>query len=189
MDIRSRRRPKTPLALPALLAGMTLVAVVVLAGAAPAAATKSAHVRPSASAAQQTQWRWPVGPFRIVEGFRAPAHAYGPGHRGIDLLPATTDELVRAPRAGVVAFSGRVADRGIVTIDHGDGFVTTLEPVRSELSAGAQVAQGAVVGTISHGGHTRAGAVHFGVRYGGEYVNPALLLDSVPPAVLLPCCS
>ncbi|WP_261164145.1 murein hydrolase activator EnvC [Microbacterium sp. Marseille-Q6965] len=130
-------------------------------------------------------WRWPVSPVRIVSPYVAPPHAYGAGHRGIDLA---ADGEVRAPASGTVAFAGVVVDRPLLTIDHGDGLVTTLEPVTTDLSPGDAVSRGDVVGRVAVGGHTPAGAVHFGVRLQGAYVNPLLLLGGVPRAVLLPCC-
>ncbi|UUT35434.1 murein hydrolase activator EnvC family protein [Microbacterium elymi] len=133
-------------------------------------------------------WVWPLAAFRIAKAYAAPAHEYGPGHRGIDLAPAGGEE-VRAPAGGVVAFSGRIVDRGILTIDHGDGLVTTLEPIDSDLAAGQAVARGQVVGTVARGGHAAAGTIHFGVRWDGAYINPMLLFGTVPRAVLLPCCS
>lgn len=132
-------------------------------------------------------WHWPVEPFRLERPFVAPAHRYGPGHRGIDLRPTTADP-VRAPASGLVAFSGQVAGRGVVTIDHGDGLVSTLEPVESELAPGTAVGAAAPVGRLSSGGHTAPGVLHFGVRLDGEYINPLVLLGGVPRAVLLPCC-
>ena len=132
-------------------------------------------------------WIWPVREFRIERPFVAPAHEYGPGHRGIDVRPLASAE-VRAPAAGIVAFSGQVARRGILTIDHGGGLVTTLEPIESPLVAGEAVERGATVGTVALGGHAVAGVLHFGVRLDGEYVNPMLLLGRVPRAILLPCC-
>lgn len=134
------------------------------------------------------EWVWPVAdPFRLDGPYRAPAHAYGPGHRGVDLHPL--DGLaVRSPAAGVIAFSGDVAGRGVVTVDHGGGLVTTLEPVESAVVPGTPVARGEEVGMLSVGGHARPGRLHFGVRLDGEYVNPLLLLGGVARAVLLPCC-
>lgn len=132
-------------------------------------------------------WVWPVEDFRLERPYEAPPHRYGPGHRGIDLRPVASAE-VRAPAAGIVAFSGQVAGRAVLTIDHGDGFVTTLEPIASELEAGTAIARGDAVGTVAQGGHTAPGALHFGVRLEGEYINPMLLLGGVPRAVLLPCC-
>jgi len=132
-------------------------------------------------------WRWPVHPFQMRRAFVAPAHDYGPGHRGIDLLPSG-DATVRAPAAGVVAFSGQVAGRGVMTLDHGAGLVSTLEPIDSALAPGTPVETASPLGTVSVGGHAEPGAVHFGVRLDGAYINPLLLLGGVPRAVLLPCC-
>ncbi|MFC8681420.1 murein hydrolase activator EnvC family protein [Microbacterium ureisolvens] len=132
-------------------------------------------------------WTWPVHPFRLEHVFVAPAHEYGPGHRGVDLRPLS-ETVVRAPAGGVVAFSGGVAGRGVLTLDHGSGLVTTLEPVDSDLAAGTPVAAGEPVGSIALGGHTAPGALHFGVRLDGQYINPLVLLGGVPRAVLLPCC-
>lgn len=132
-------------------------------------------------------WTWPVEPFRLHRPYEAPAHEYGPGHRGIDLV-AVGSATVVAPAEGVVAFSGAVAGRGILTIDHGDELVSTLEPVESDLSPGTVVGRGEPVASLSTGGHSDPGALHLGVRLEGEYINPLLLLGGVPRAVLLPCC-
>ena len=93
-----------------------------------------------------------------------------------------------APADGTVAFAGAVAGRGVLTIDHGNGLVTTLEPIETSLVPGTAVTKGEEVGTVTIGGHTEPGAVHFGVRRDGEYINPLLLVAEVPRAVLLPCC-
>ncbi|MGN6219163.1 MAG: murein hydrolase activator EnvC family protein [Microbacterium sp.] len=146
-----------------------------------------AAAAPVIAAPRADDWVWPASPFRLEHPFVAPPHAYGPGHRGIDLRPLEGTELI-APAAGIVAFSGQVAGRGILTIDHGDGLVTTLEPIDSPLAAGVPVGRGDPVGSVSLGGHADPGAFHFGVRLHGEYINPLLLLGGVPRAVLLPCC-
>ena len=130
---------------------------------------------------------WPAGAFRLSRAYIAPPHEYGPGHRGIDLaLIGST--AVRAPADGVVAFAGSVAGRGVLTIDHGTGLVTTLEPVETTLVPGESVRRAEDVGTLALGGHAAAGDLHFGVRLDGKYINPMLLLGGVPRAVLLPCC-
>lgn len=133
------------------------------------------------------EWGWPVHPFQLVRAFVAPPHPYGSGHRGIDLLPPG-GSVVLSPSAGVVAFSGQVAGRGVVTVDHGGGLVSTFEPVDPVVAAGARVERATPLGTPSVGGHAEPGAVHVGVRLDGEYINPLLLLGGVPRAVLLPCC-
>lgn len=142
---------------------------------------------PTRTDLESLDWAWPVSGFRLVHRYLAPPHRYGPGHRGIDLAVFGQPE-VRSPAAGIVAFAGRVVDRDLVTIDHGNGLVTTLEPVTASVAEGQRVERGQPVGAIAAGGHAPAGAVHFGVRRDGEYINPMLLLGGVPRAILLPCC-
>ncbi len=168
----------------ALLAAALLLMAFIFAASAPAVAVPEPHATVDLA---DRGWEWPVAAFRLERAYEAPAHRYGAGHRGIDLRPLESQD-VRAPAPGSIAFSGMVAGRGILTIDHGDGLVTTLEPVDSTLEVGAPVDRGSVVGTVALGGHTAFGAVHFGVRLHGEYINPLLLLGGVPRAVLLPCC-
>ena len=130
-------------------------------------------------------WLWPVDGGRIViSPFRAPSHDYGPGHRGMDIA---ADALVRAPADGVIAFRGVVVDRPLLTIDHGNGLVTTIEPTQSDLAPGTPVRRGDVLGTAAAGGHAPSRTVHVGVRWNGAYINPMLLFGGAPRAVLLPC--
>ena len=156
-----------------LFRAATLVAVVVgLLGAAPSSG--------------DADWLWPVeGPRTVIEPFAAPAHEYGPGHRGIDIA-ASGD--VHAPADGVVAFVGTVVDRPLLTIDHGGGLVTTFEPVIASVSSGAEVSAGDVIGTVSTGGHASSGALHLGLRVHGAYVDPMIMFGPIERAILLPCC-
>lgn len=192
-DAHPRRRVRMARCVAAALA------LVLSAGPAGASATTSTHadasgaVRVAASNGAQTApgfpWAWPVtGPRAVVEPFRAPAHDYGPGHRGMDIA-AQPDAVVRSPAAGVIAFRGMVVDRPLITIDHGAGYVTTLEPVTSTLAPGDAVAAGESVGAVALGGHSPRGALHVGVRIDGRYVNPHGLFGAVPRAILLPCCA
>ncbi|WEK59703.1 MAG: M23 family metallopeptidase [Candidatus Microbacterium colombiense] len=119
--------------------------------------------------------------------YRAPAHEYGAGHRGIDIT-AATGAPVSAPASGVVAFRGTVVDRPLITIEHPGGFVSTLEPVTSSLDPGAVVSAGQPIGTVATGGHAPTDAVHLGVRQAGVYIDPMLMFGPVQRAVLLPCC-
>lgn len=138
-------------------------------------------------------WAWPLaGARRVVNPYVAPAHAYAAGHRGVDIGESAgtgpSAPEVRAPAAGVVAFVGTVVDRPLLTIDHGNGLVTTFEPVASELPRGSVVEEGTVLGTLAQGGHAEPGQLHIGARLNGEYINPLTLFGGVPRAVLLPCC-
>lgn len=173
--MRQRSIPSVPTRLVRLFALALLVGLVVLSPS------------PPAIAAPRALWVWPVANPQVEREFVAPAHAYAPGHRGLDMCRADS-ELVLAPDDGTVAFVGQVAGRGIVTIDHGDGLVSTLEPVQSDAIVGSAVSQGDVIAEIAAGGHSQAGCLHLGARLNGNYVNPRLFLGGITKPVLLPCC-
>jgi murein DD-endopeptidase MepM/ murein hydrolase activator NlpD len=168
----------------ALIIAALLASSAVSSSAAIAMSPATGHV----AGGESPDWLWPVeGPHTVVVAYRAPAHEYGPGHRGIDVAAGIGDP-VRAPADGVVAFRGTVVDRPLITIEHAGGYVTTFEPLLSDLSPGDAVAAGDVIGTVDAGGHAAAGTLHVGVRLHGVYINPLLLFGDVPRAVLLPCC-
>ncbi|MDF2508858.1 MAG: peptidase [Microbacterium sp.] len=142
----------------------------------------------AAATVDTPHWQWPLtGARTVIEPFRAPAHAYGAGHRGVD-LGSSTNAAVTAPADGIVAFRGTVVDRPLLTIRHSDGLVSTFEPLRTTLEPGDAVSAGQEIGFIDVGGHTPAGALHLGVRREGTYINPMLLFGTLPRAILLPCC-
>jgi len=132
------------------------------------------------------QWIWPApAPVRVVAPFRAPPTPYAAGHRGIDLA-ATTGAQVVAAAGGTVRFAGMVAGRGVVSIDHGDGVISSIEPVDALVEQGDVLAPGDVIGTVDRGGHCEGDCVHFGIRVDGEYVSPFLFFGGLPRSVLLP---
>ncbi|MFI9154717.1 murein hydrolase activator EnvC family protein [Streptomyces sp. NPDC053367] len=125
---------------------------------------------------------WPVGPRpSVLRGWQPPATPYGPGHRGVDLAAAPGTE-VRAVAAGRVAFAGRVAGKGVVSLELPGGLRTTYEPVRATLPKGAEVTPGQIIGTVEPAGsHCTEPCVHWGLRRGDTYLNPLGLL---PPWLL-----
>lgn len=140
----------------------------------------------TAGAASAATWTWPVRPpIVILAPFRAPPTPYAAGHRGVDLAAAPGD-AVRAPADGVVSFAGPVAGRPVLSVDHGDGVVSSIEPVSPSVAAGDVVGEGEPVGAVATGGHCDGACVHFGVRVHGQYISPLLFLGGVPRAVLLP---
>jgi murein DD-endopeptidase MepM/ murein hydrolase activator NlpD len=140
-----------------------------------------------ASSPARPRWVWPVDPpHEVTRPYEAPATAYGPGHRGIDIA-AEPGAAVRAPADGTVSFAGVVVDRPVVSIRHADGLVSSVEPVVPCVSAGDTVVAGQVVGALAGAPrHEPAGGLHLGARLHGEYVDPALLLAALRHAVLLP---
>lgn len=129
-------------------------------------------------------WLWPVeGPHEVLRPFIPPAHAYGPGHRGVDLAAPGT--VLRAPADGIVHFAGVVVDRPVLSIDHGGGVLSSYEPVDSALTKGDIVRRGDPIGIVLEG-HCSVACVHLGVRVDGQYVSPMVFFGGIPRAVLLP---
>ncbi|MEU7086345.1 M23 family metallopeptidase [Streptomyces achromogenes] len=126
---------------------------------------------------------WPVGTRPpVLRGWRPPPTAYGPGHRGVDLA-APAGSPVRAVAPGRVLFAGRVAGRGVLSLEvRGTDLRTTYEPVRASVGEGDQVDAGEVVGTLEAGAHCgTAPCLHWGLLRGGTYLDPLTLL---PPWLL-----
>jgi murein DD-endopeptidase MepM/ murein hydrolase activator NlpD len=129
---------------------------------------------------------WPVGirP-QVLRTWEPPPTPYARGHRGVDLA-AAPGTPVRAVVAGRVSFAGRVAGKGVVSVElAGTGYPplrTTYEPVQVSVQKGAEVAAGEVLGTVEPtGSHCEATCVHWGLRRGDTYLDPLSLL---PPWLL-----
>jgi murein DD-endopeptidase MepM/ murein hydrolase activator NlpD len=156
---------------------LILVAAVLVPGTATAA--------PEAPPFPVALWTAPLaGALEVGRPFEAPAHAYGPGHRGVDLVGAPGTPVLAAGD-GVIAFAGMVAGRPVVSIDHGGGLRTTYEPVDPSVGAGQAVARGSPIGILSagHAGCPAAACLHWGLRRGESYLDPLALLR--PPRIRL----
>ncbi|MEU9577104.1 M23 family metallopeptidase [Streptomyces chilikensis] len=131
---------------------------------------------------------WPTGVRpAVLRGWEAPASEYGPGHRGVDLAAAVGAEI-RSVAAGRVSFAGRVAGRGVVSVElSGTGdppLRTTFQPLDPSVRKGDAVSPGAPLGTLAPGPHCGdAPCLHWGLRRGRTYLDPLALL---PPWLLAP---
>jgi murein DD-endopeptidase MepM/ murein hydrolase activator NlpD len=174
------RRPRRLVACTLALVGLAAIAV---ADADPASARSAREATPGADL---PHWSWPVpDPHPVVREFESPSEDWSPGHRGIDIGVAD-GATVTAPDSGVVHFAGTVVDRPVLSIEHADGILSSVEPVLASVVAGDEVKRGQVVGTVD-GLHKGCGrCLHLGARVDGKYVNPLLLLGELRPAVLLP---
>ena len=150
---------------------VTLMAVVLLAGpaAAPLRASPPVVV---AQPAERPGWDGthprfvPPVDAPVADPFRPPSGPFGPGNRGIEYATAPGTP-VRAIGAGIVAFAGPVAGRGVVSIDHPSGLRSTYTGLAGiAVVPGTPVAQGQVVGST-------AGHLHLGVLDGRRYLDPA----------------
>lgn len=130
--------------------------------------------------AASSGYDWPLpGEPEVLRHFLPPARVWSPGHRGVDLR-ADIGAPILAAAGGVVAFSGRVVDRTVVSIDHTDGIRTTYEPLNSLVRAGDVVVRGQVIGYLSTGDagpHCEQACLHWGARTGPTtYIDPLSLL-------------
>ncbi len=105
-------------------------------------------------------------------------------HRGSD-LSAAAGSPVRAPLSGRVSFTGRVPGPGggtvlAVTIATDSGSLTLLPLDSACVRAGAQVAEGDLVGELADAGDPSSAGTHLHVslRKGDLYVDPVPLLAS-----------
>ena len=124
-------------------------------------------------------WLSPPVDSVITRYFEPPESDFGPGHRGIDygVVPGVK---VRAAAAGVVAFAGSVAGTKAVTLDHGDGLVTTYTRLGAiSVLAGMTVDQGHFIGTTSSAHPGEWAGLHFGVKMNSLYVDPLTFLGPV----------
>lgn len=131
-----------------------------------------------------SDWRWPTGvPVRVTTSYEASPVPWARGHRGVDLELAVGAAVISAG-AGTVIFAGTLVGRGVVSIQHSQGWRTTYEPVTAVVRLGDQVEAGQVIGHLASG-HCTASCLHFGLKNGAKtYANPLSLLK--PKVRLLP---
>lgn len=110
----------------------------------------------------------------LLHIYDAPEDPYAPGHRGLD-VSAPLDTPVRASAPGIVSFSGSVAGNRSVTVDHGNGLLTSYSYLGVlSVTKGTPVEQGEIVGTVGagHAGSSMPPHVHLSARRDGFYFDP-----------------
>lgn len=138
-----------------------------------------ASTAPWGPPAREAPWQPPVAPIVVERPFAAPTGPYAPGHRGVDLR-ADPGSIVRAPAPGVVRVAGRVAGKAVVSIEHPHrilgrvGWRTTYEGVLARVDVGDDVRAGDPLGVVI--AHAHARGFHWGLKNGGVYADPMLLL-------------
>lgn len=114
----------------------------------------------------------------VARPAQIPERNWMPGHRGVDLHLTPGDE-VRAAGGGEVAFVGVVVGVPTVSIQHADGLRTTYQPVRTTLTVGEVVAEGASIGTLARWAKPDHEGLHWGVLVAKDtYADPLTLLDA-----------
>ena len=142
-----------------------------------------------ASTSPNSHWVMPVAvPALLVHQFRSPNSDYSSGHRGVDFA-VTDGQYLMAPSAGTLVFTGMVAEKPVVSIQHPGGFRTTFEPACSSLPRGATVLAGQRFGSVCAKGyqsHCKPSlCLHFALKLGDQYLSPLALIGGLAPSVLV----
>lgn len=110
---------------------------------------------------------WPLQQTKIVGKYDAPDQPWLPGHRGVDLLTSPQDTIL-APTDGVIAFSGVVAGKSVVTVRHGgslSNLTSTFEPAVTEKKTGTYVSKGEHFAHVEgNSDHCADQCLHWGLR-------------------------
>lgn len=98
-------------------------------------------------------------------------------HGGADFRAATGTPVLAAEEGLVVLAASHFFAGKSVYVDHGGGLLTMyMHLSRIDVKAGQRLARGAVVGLSGATGRVTGPHLHFGVRWRGARVDPALLL-------------
>jgi murein DD-endopeptidase MepM/ murein hydrolase activator NlpD len=136
--------------------------------------------------ADDVRLEWPLRPApAVVRRFDAPSPNWTAGHRGVDLAGVAGQRVYAAGPASVV-FTGQLAGRPVVSLQHPGGLRTSYEPVRATVKAGQRVDGATVIGELvsGHPGCPAAACLHWGAMWGAaaraDYVDPLGLLAVTP---------
>ena len=126
-------------------------------------------------------WIEPVSGYTITSAFgyrKAPTAGASTNHQGIDMA-CPTGTPIYATRSGTVTKASYQAGGAgyYVSINHGDGFGSIyMHMTRYVVSTGQSVSQGQLIGYVGSTGISTGSHLHFGISYGGTYVNPMAYL-------------
>lgn len=122
-------------------------------------------------------WVTPVSGYTITSPFGMRVHpilGYELMHNGIDMA-CSQGTSIYATRAGTVTTASYQAGGAgyYVSINHLDGFSSIyMHMTHYVVSAGQSVSQGQLIGYVGSTGLSTGPHLHFGISYGGTYVNP-----------------
>lgn len=106
-------------------------------------------------------------------------------HYGVDVA-APTGTPIRAPAGGTVtlADADMYFEGGLVFLDHGQGVTSLMMHMsRVDVTAGARVEQGDVIGAVGGTGRATGPHLHWGVYWRGAWLDPQLLVGPMEDAI------
>lgn len=121
---------------------------------------------------------WPCpASSRITSGFggrSSPTEGASSNHQGIDIGAPTGTPIVAAASGTVVIATYSYSSGNYIMLNHGGGVYTVYMHCSQLLvSAGQQVSQGATIAKVGSTGYSTGPHLHFGIRAGGQYLNPS----------------
>ncbi len=124
----------------------------------------------------KTLMEWPLQQTKIIGQYDAPDQPWLSGHRGVDLL-ASPQSAILAPADGVIAFSGIVAGKSVVTLRHSESLsdlTSTFEPAVAEKKTGTRVSKGERFAHMEgDSDHCTDQCLHWGLKtISRNYANP-----------------
>jgi len=101
-------------------------------------------------------------------------------HGGVDYSVAAGTPVLAAEEGVAVLVADHFFSGTSVYLDHGGGLITMYFHLsRVDVKSGERVARGTVLGAVGATGRATGPHLHFGVRWHGARVDPALLLGPV----------
>lgn len=103
----------------------------------------------------------------------SPTKGASTNHKGIDIGASTGTAIVAAASGTVVISTYSYSAGNYIMINHGGGVYTVyMHCSKLLVSEGAQVKQGQTIAKVGSTGYSTGPHLHFGIRSGGQYVNP-----------------
>lgn len=127
------------------------------------------------------RFTWPIPPTRVTSPWGAQRILNGTAqrpHYGVDIA-GPTGTTVRAPASGVVVIAepDLFFEGGMVSIDHGQGLITSyLHLSRVDAAVGQTVARGAILGAVGARGRATGPHLCWRMRWRSKQVDPTLHL-------------
>ncbi len=121
---------------------------------------------------------WPCpSSSRITSGFggrSSPTEGASDNHKGIDIGASTGSAIVAAASGTVVIAAYSYSAGNYVMVNHGGGVYTVYMHCSQLLvSEGQEVSKGQTIAKVGSTGYSTGPHLHFGIRTGGQYVNPS----------------
>ena len=107
-------------------------------------------------------------------GRSSPVEGASSNHQGIDIGAGSGSSIVAAASGTVVISTYSYSAGNYVMLSHGGGVYTVYMHCSQLLvSEGQQVSQGQTIAKVGSTGYSTGAHLHFGIRAGGQYVNPS----------------